>query len=158
MRLSLSPCRHQGCWQVLLRQLPSVLFSEPHHTFPKSLDLCWACYEFCLTKITLWRMGIFLIELYEPRTAEIKPRFLHPVAVGGFIFHPNPGAWMQSPPRAPGPPLLSAALSHLFRAQPKPHLPGLCCLFWPIKNPCCYHYLFSAPSQFLCLPDTVLLS
>lgn len=27
-----------------------------------------------------------------------------------------------------------------------------------LKNPCCCYYLFSAPNQFLCLPDTVLLS
>lgn len=44
------------------------------------------------------------------------------------------------------------------RPGPVPHLPGLRCLFQTIKNPCCYHYLFSAPNQFLCLPDTVLLS
>lgn len=35
-------------------------------------------------------MGIFLIELYEMRSAEITPGFLQLMAVGGFILCPNP--------------------------------------------------------------------
>lgn len=48
-------------------------------------------------------MRIFLIELYEPRTAEIKPGFLHPVVVGGFIFHPHPETWAQVSNRSTSP-------------------------------------------------------
>lgn len=43
-------------------------------------------------------MGIFLIELYETRTAEITPGFLQLVVVGGFVFHPN----LETGPTPPG--------------------------------------------------------
>lgn len=60
-------------------------------------------------------MGIFLIELYETRTAEITPGFLQLVVVGGFIFHPN----LETGPALPG------AESHVgstHLSQPQPSL------------------------------------
>ena len=57
-------------------------------------------------------MGIFLIELYDTRTAEITPGFLQLVVVGGFVFHPN----LETGPALPG------AESHVGSAHTSPSL------------------------------------
>lgn len=80
-----------------------------------------------------------------------------PTSRGSGRFHFPPSSWNL------GSSLQQEHKSHVYRAHtsswpwPKPHLPAICCLFQPIRNPCWCHYLVSAPSQVLCLPDSVLL-
>lgn len=99
---------------------PPALVSWPRCTLPESLDLRLARYEFRLTKITPWRVGTFLIESDETRTAEVTPGFLQLVAVGSFVFHPNPESWPrlrleQRPTWAPHTPLPGLGLYLTFQ-------------------------------------------
>lgn len=89
---SLSSCHHQehgrsSCvHSLLLHFLSCIALSQ------KALTFVGHVVNFVNRNNSLW-MGIFLIELCEPRTAEIKPGFLHPwlwvVSLSNLILEPE---------------------------------------------------------------------
>lgn len=93
-------------------------------------------------------MGIFLIELYEMRSAEITPGFLQLMAVGGFILCPNPETWTRlHQERNP----TWAQHVHLPGLGPRLTFEIFALSSGQLKIPVATITCFSAPRLFLCL-------